>query len=212
MFPTAHIEPTKFPQKSWEYCGKVETRVEGPVEYGIPPARLYVKGEKAEKNKMLLEKGAERAVEDGDIPLTAYPKLKHAIDLYNACTVKHADLAILDNKWIYGDPGIGKSRGLREIYPDHYDKPLNKWWDDFKGQETVVLDDFGKEHSVLGSHLKRWADHYPFTAEVKGGAVNLRPRRIVVTSNYHPREIWEDEMMRGAIGRRFEIIHMISAE
>lgn len=38
MFPTAHIETAKSPFHSWEYCGKADTRVEGPVEFGLPPA------------------------------------------------------------------------------------------------------------------------------------------------------------------------------
>lgn len=57
--------------------------------------------------------------------------------------------------------------------------------------------------------MKRWADHYKFTAEVKGGATNLRPKRIVVTSNYHPRDIFEDPLVLAAIERRFDIIHKI---
>lgn len=133
---------------------------------------------------MLLQKGAEQAVKDGDISIQDYPKYKHAIDLFNATANKHTDLTCLDNEWIVGKPGVGKSHYARAKNPEHYDKPLNKWWDDYKGQPAVILDDFSREHSVLGSHLKRWADKYPFTAEVKGGATRLRPQRIIVTSNY----------------------------
>lgn len=166
------------------------------------------KGDMATRNKLLIEKGAEAAVKDGDISIQQYAKLKHNIELFNACVAKHDQLSLLDNKWFYGAPGVGKSRKARRDYPNHYDKPLNKWWDDYKDQDTVILDDFSKDHACLASHLKRWADHYPFTAEVKGGAINIRPTRLVVTSNYHPRDIFQDEVTQQAVLRRFQVIHM----
>lgn len=61
-FPGCHIEKSKNALKAWNYCGKEDTRVEGPLEFGIPPAALNVKGDKAERNKLLIEKGAEAAV------------------------------------------------------------------------------------------------------------------------------------------------------
>lgn len=33
-----HVEVAKSALNAWEYCGKKETRVEGPVEFGVPPA------------------------------------------------------------------------------------------------------------------------------------------------------------------------------
>lgn len=72
-----------------------------------------------------------------------------------------------------------------------YDKPLNKWWDGYTDEETVLLDDMGTEHQCLASHIKRWADHYPFPIEIKNGASVARPKRIIVTSNYHPKSIFE---------------------
>ena len=153
---------------------------------------------------MLIAKGAEQAVRDGDVKIEDYPKLKHALDLYSATTNEYHDLDTLDNYWIVGPPGTGKSHYARRTYPEHYDKPLNKWWDDYKHQGTVILDDFDENHACLGSHLKRWADKYPFTAEVKGGATRLRPLRIVVTSNYTIDQIWKDQTTREAIGRRFK--------
>ncbi|WP_445769545.1 hypothetical protein [Rheinheimera sp.] len=69
LLPHTHVEIAKSPYDSWEYCGKVETRVEGPVEFGIPPAAKNRAGDTRKKNAMLLEKGAVAAVNDGDIPL-----------------------------------------------------------------------------------------------------------------------------------------------
>lgn len=105
-----------------------------------------------------------------------------------------------------GQPGTGKSLGARLRWPGLYNKPLNKWWTEYAGQETVLLDDFSKEHACLGTHLKHWADHYPFTAESKGGGSVIRPKRVVVTSNYSVAEIWEDQSMREAIYRRFKLV------
>lgn len=86
------MENAKSPFDSWEYCGKVDTRVEGPIEFGVPPAALNRKGDLKKRNEMLIEKGAAQAVADGDVPLIQLPKLKHAIDLYHQLTSKPADI------------------------------------------------------------------------------------------------------------------------
>ncbi len=136
--------------------------------------------------------GPAAAVDAGHVDVLQLPKLKHAIDLYKSITHRPQPIDKLDNKWYYGAPGTGKSRKARAEYPGLYNKPLNKWWCDYTGEDTVLLDDFDKNHQCLGSHLKQWADHYPFVGESKGGGATIRPVRIVVTSNYLPEEIWED--------------------
>lgn len=64
-----HIEPARDAYALWEYCGKADTRLEGPIEFGIPPAQLNVAGNKKARNAMLLAKGPEAAVLDGDVDL-----------------------------------------------------------------------------------------------------------------------------------------------
>jgi len=99
----------------------------------------------------------------------------------------------LENRWIWGPTGSGKSRGAALLYPGAYYKMCNKWWDGYKGEETVIIEDLDVKHNHLAHHLKIWGDHNPFIAEMKGSATMIRPKRIIVTSNYPPEGIWEGE-------------------
>lgn len=84
--------------------------------------------------------------------------------------------------WIHGAPGTGKSRAVHSRFPHAYWKNANKWWDGYKGEDTVVLDDLAG--TFLFEHLKRWADRYPVIGEVKGSSIGLSYKRFIVTSNF----------------------------
>lgn len=112
--------------------------------------------------------------------------------------------------WIRGVPNVGKSHLVRATYPNHYDKGIHKWWDGFRPSKHFVvhLEDLSLKHDFMGFFLKRWADKYPFNAEAKGTAMMIRPKFIVVTSNYTIEEIFgEDPVQVEAINRRFKVYH-----
>jgi len=105
--------------------------------------------------------------------------------------------------WYHGTPRSGKSATARYENPGFYDKPCNKWWDGYAGQDVVIIDDFDLNHKVLGHHVKRWLDRYSFPAEVKGTTIQIRPLKVIITSNYTPEEIWvEDPTTAEAIRAR----------
>jgi len=86
----------------------------------------------------------------------------------------------------------------------------NAWWDGYQGEEVVIIDDFDKYHVKQGFKLKLWGDRYTFPAEVKGSARFIRPKKVIVTSNYHPKDIWEDKNTLEPILQRFEIVHFVT--
>jgi len=118
------------------------------------------------------------------------------------------DISDLAHEWYYGPSGSGKSRAARDHYPALYLKPTStKWWPNYRGEETVLIDDIDVRDEHVLKWLKTWSDHYPFQAETKGGHTGLiRPKRILVTSQYLPDHITTNQELRDAINRRFSVV------
>lgn len=117
------------------------------------------------------------------------------------------------NYWIVGKPRVGKSYAVREAFgKDLFIKPINKWWDGYAGESVVLLDDFDKNHQVLGHYMKIWADNYSFNGEVKGGMIVPGYKMLVVTSNYEIKDIWDDKVLVEAIEARFTVLDFASRD
>lgn len=211
--PNAHWERAKGNSKqNMEYC----TKDGNYEEFGKRP---LTKTEQGKAGKAAEKKRWSDALEnakngdfddiDADILLRYYRAIKNIReDNYDPPDLARDVTGI----WILGPTGVGKSHLARQCWPNLYDKCCNKWWDGYHDGQVALLDDFDTTHSCLGHHLKRWADKYPFRAEIKGGTVNLRPPAIVVTSQYVIEEIFPDRALRAALLRRFRIIRMENPE
>lgn len=114
-------------------------------------------------------------------------------------------------KWFYGPPRTGKSHRARTEFAPVYLKDINKWWDGYDGEDNCLIDEIAPEHAgFMVAFLKRWADRWRFSAETKGGKVVIRPKLILVTSNYSIDEVFASatQVDRDAIKSRFEEIEM----
>lgn len=201
------------------YCSK--TRAQDPVpneffmEWGEMKSEGGRDGGEAEKKRW---EDARQAAKEGrmeDIPADIYIRYCKNLEWIRAQNEERPkDLnGRLQNLWIYGPPGTGKSRLARMIDPDgYYTKSKNKWWDNYKGEESIVMDEIGtKDKEWIGEFLKIWGDRYAFNAETKGSSKVVRPKHIIVTANYSIDDCFpkiDDEMLNQAIHRRFDSLLM----
>lgn len=213
----AHVERCHDLLASVAYCTKETSRELGPWKAGELP---FHRNNKRDWDAMWeLAKAGKMEEIPADVCLAATVLCNMQVRIRCYSTIKciakdHApakpDLPELDNVWLYGAPGSGKSFEARRLFPGAYPKSFNKWWDGYQNEDTVIIDDFekgdeGKNHP-LGHHLKIWSDVYEFIAEIKGGAARIRPKRLIVTSNYSIDEVFPrhvDSALNEAVHRRF---------
>ena len=187
-----HKEKCHKPADSIKYCSKEDTRVSGPFEFGERPT-FNIKGAKAsmaEKNKMLLEGDLKTLVDEGQISLLSLKRTMEARTIYRSLKVMVDEPKnVIKGFWHYGPPRTGKSTACRT--GTYYLKGLNKWWDGYEGQDKVVLEDIDPSHGEWSLHfIKIWTDHHWFSAEVKGGRINVQIKEFHVTSNYYIHEVY----------------------
>lgn len=189
------------------YVWKEETRVDGTqFELGEQPFR---RNNKSDWDKVREEAKAGRLDSiESDIYVRHYFSLKRiAKDNARAPHRPGVEVVVL-----WGVSGSGKShRAFSEAGEQAYFKSsTTKWWDGYRGEENVVIDEFRGQIGV--EHLLRWFDKYPCFVEEKGGQIPLFAKKFWVTSNLDPREWYKDldEDTKAALFRRFKsVVHFL---
>lgn len=201
LHETAHWEPQKgTPKQAAEYCKK-----DGDFfEWGVAPMSQEEKGdcgrEAAKERWALAKAGKFEELPPENLKIYEYIYFKNLVV---------EDRSELHNLWICGPSGCGKSRYVRDNFVSFYTKSMSKWWDGYAHEDVVVLDDFDPEHGkYLGYYLKIWADHYAFNAEVKGGMLKIRPKTLIVTSQYPLEACFPDRECIEAVRRRFQVVQL----
>lgn len=203
ILPRAHLEPRRGTVKqAADYCKK-----DGVIfcEYGELPKSG------AEKTKEMWRDVIDKA-ERGDLVSIKedYPSVyfRYLEKIRSMAAPQMEIISELENEWWWGPTGTGKSKKLWRDFPVHYAKQLNKWWDGYNGEDVVAIEEWAPKNECTASSLKIWADRYPFPAEVKGGKLNrIRPKKIIVLSNYSPEQCFAQVEDLEPIRRRFNVIH-----
>jgi hypothetical protein len=100
-------------------------------------------------------------------------------------------------RWIYGETGVGKTRGVfdfasREGY-EVYVKDETDWWDGYHGQHIILFDDFRGQ--IKFNVLLRILDWYPYQGQVKGGYVQINSPMIYITSSLRPHKVYTSDKL-----------------
>lgn len=197
----AHIETRKGTIKqATDYCKKDGSF----TERGILSMRDKPENKYADIIQLAAANDMETIKEDYPMHFFLYQdKIKNLIN--HPTTILNGEL---QHEWWYGPTGTGKSYKTWTDFPDHFCKPLNKWWDGYNFEEVVVIEEWSPKNECSASNLKIWADRYPFTAEVKGSSLQkIRPIKIIVTSNYTIKECFPNPADYEPLQRRFKQVH-----
>lgn len=179
------------PQDNTKYCTKEEGRLAGPWVLGEEPQ----KGKRSDLSEL-------KELLDAGKPLSEVAEKQFGNYLrYSRGIEKYQLLKTPPRSWktevevLYGPTGVGKTRQANEEHPNAYFKIRsngnNNWWDGYINQEVVIVDEFYGWFSW--DFMLRLCDRYPLMVETKGGAVQFVAKKIIFTSNDHPKE-WYKKM------------------
>lgn len=205
LLPRAWVSKMRgTPQEASDYAKK-----DGDfVEHGTVPPK---QGDAGGSANLARYEAAKASAVAGDLDAIPADLLTRHYSTYKRMKQDHQVplpyLPTTSGVWITGETGSGKSHYAREKYPDYYLKACNKWWDGYTGQDNVIIEDMDPGHEFLGHNLKLWADRFDFVAEQKGATIRIRPKTIVVTSQYTMDQIWINKPEDlDAIKRRFRVV------
>jgi len=113
--------------------------------------------------------------------------------------------------WYWGETGTGKSeRAFKDYDPKthYYLEDDNGWWDDYCGQDTVIINDFRGE--IPYNKMLKLVDQWPMKVKRRSRPpIPFISKHLIVTSSLRPDQIYhnrDDEDKIEQLLRRFEII------
>lgn len=190
-----HTEPAKGSDEDNEtYCTKPETRCPGsePYRYG---ERVPHAGKKGGRSDLI---AVQRQLDAGESLRTVAKThfstfIRYERGLRNYKRLMQEPRNAPPEIFVHiGPTGCGKTRHVRETFPDAYWHPGGKWWDDYDGEAVVVFDEF-YGHKISFTQLLSILDWGTVRVETKGGSALLCSTTFVFTSNQDPQDWYSAE-------------------
>lgn len=194
-----HIEARKgTPQQAYEYCMKDNDYYEigeRPKGQGKRTDLEDIKEVIKETNKMSevvmvaksyqAVKMAEQILKYHEAPRTWKPRVE----------------------WYCGSTGCGKSKLAYEKlgYDCYTCLSTGRWFDGYDAHDRVLIDDMRKDFMKFHD-LLRLLDRNPMRVETKGGTRQMLAKHIIITSPYHPSDLYKTREDVNQLLRRIDDI------
>ena len=111
-------------------------------------------------------------------------------------------------EWIYGESGTGKSQyAFKDFNLDtHYKwKHDNGWWDGYKGQETVIIDNFRGQ--IPYDQLLQLIDKFLYKVSRRGREPTpFLAKHVIITSILNPKDIYYNRYKEESLAQLYRRI------
>lgn len=202
--PKAHLEiRRKSHEAARKYATKTDTRKEGttPVELGSCAGVPNGQGSRTDLSSV------QSMLDDTSIPIEQIEELHfNEFKKYHVYFKDYRSRRIPHRTWLpgekpkvivwWGKTRVGKSRRAKQEFPGAYwltqpaQKTGNVWWQGYKGEETVVIDEF--YGWIPYSMLLRYLDFTEVEVDIKGTSAKLRAKTWIITSNKPPTDWYKN--------------------
>lgn len=200
LLPRSHVEMRKGTKDhAIAYCSK-EPRLSPTITWGKPFQSRQ--GTRTDLNVI------RESIESGITEIALAREYFSTWIKYHRAFARYRSLAAPNRTWksevvmCLGTPGTGKSRYCLEQCPNAYWKQRSIWWDNYEGQDDVILDDY--YGWLPWDVLLRLLDRYPLLVETKGGQAAFLAKRIFITSNTEPGTWYRESPNFSALIRRID--------
>ena len=197
----------------YEKDGKVKPYNPDFVEFGDPPNQGKRTDLNQVKDNILSgDTTAEDIMVENPMMYHQYGRTIDKLEDLRMSKVYRTEMTTCD--WYCGPTGIGKSHwAFKDFHPDsHYVLPNdNGWWDNYKQQETVIINDF-RGH-IPYNELLQLIDKWPHQVKRRGRPpLPFTSKRVVITSSLCPEEVYSNRLKEDKIEQLLRRTKVINEE
>lgn len=197
-------------EENRNYCSKDGKYLEG----GVLPSQGKRTDLSDIRDKILSgTKVSDLAEEDPDLYHQYGRTLEKLEDIYLE-KVKRTEMTM--GVWFYGKSGVGKSYKAGELAKKYgksykFSKLDKGWWDNYRGEEVVIIDDF-RGAEITYDQLLEMVDKYEYSVPRRGRApFPFTSLLVIVTSPLPPWEVYKRRHENDGLDqllRRFTVVEL----